>query len=305
MVQRKSTILKKLLVKDLKAILKAKGLKVGGKKSILVQRILDNNLDITGVKSSRVKKEISPERKKQLVEQLAKGREKKRLAKIELEMEMRDVAGDSLETVKEKDFREDLKLLKKKMTDRKKVKLPESIPEIELPEFKEIEDAMAIRELKVLETGLGDDLQPIEEFEGIGLIGPDPDGIFTEEEIAELNKIDIAEVEITQEDEDELQALMDQIPDDPEELAEVVVLDEEEEKQEELKTPTFRERLVIKLNKKRKEKMMRDLLILKEKLAEKLAEKLQRKRDMVIIDEDLESPEDFLIRSLEMETIEI
>ncbi len=301
MVQRKSTILKKLLVKDLKAILKAKGLKVGGKKSILVQRILDNNLDITGVKSSRVKKEISPERKKQLVEQLAKGREKKRLAKIELEMEMRDVAGDSLETVKEKDFREDLKLLKKKMTDRKKVKLPESIPEIELPEFKEIEDAMAIRELKVLETGLGDDLQPIEEFEGIGLIGPDPDGIFTEEEIAELNKIDIAEVEITQEDEDELQALMDQIPDDPEELAEVVVLDEEEEKQEELKTPTFRERLVIKLNKKRKEKMMRDLLILKEKLAEKL----QRKRDMVIIDEDLESPEDFLIRSLEMETIEI
>ena len=78
---RKRSKLKKFLIKDLKRIVKQNGVKGYSKwnKSRLIDEIVERNINISAEKSTKVKREMSEERKQVLREQLKKAREKRRV----------------------------------------------------------------------------------------------------------------------------------------------------------------------------------------------------------------------------------
>ena len=170
MSKRKEKQLRKLTVNDLAKILRdnnVKGRSKLSRKAQKIEKILELGLDISGVKSTRVKRVVSEERKQQLREQLKRAREKKmfnnpplppnidtssfvqegddfagRIQDEELRDRFIELQGDFIpRQMTEEEKREDMELLLAQdidiklggHMDREPLTLPEDIDEIILP----------------------------------------------------------------------------------------------------------------------------------------------------------------------------
>lgn len=126
---RRRSKLKKFLVKDLKNVMKAEGLGKAGKKkkSELINIIIASNVSLEPYKTSKVKREVSEERKEKLREQLKKARAFKTSKKTgELPTISELVEVDEMAEKREKD----LQTLKKKMNEDVKDELEEQREEM-------------------------------------------------------------------------------------------------------------------------------------------------------------------------------
>lgn len=134
--QRKETVLRKLLVKDLRKLLKDNGLKSSGKKAVLIGRLMENNVDTSGVSSSRVKKEMTEEKKQVLRDRLKRARES-RVKPVPVSLVKQPEPEPTFEEKVNQDFVDTLpeqdKDKARSITLKKRVSLPKSIPSIPLP----------------------------------------------------------------------------------------------------------------------------------------------------------------------------